>query len=322
MTTIVNMPSDDEDIQPFRNPAPMEVASRELTVVIVNYESGDYLRACLGSMEAAIEGIDAEVIVVDNGSTDDSIAGLAPDERTRVVRSGRNLGYGGACNLAAEMSQGSLLCFLNPDTILQPGSLTSIVKAERTLDRAGVIGPKILNSDLTLQPSCRVVPDWKVAIGHALLGTIRPGNRFSRAYLMQDRDRDRVLEVDWVSGAAMVARREAFEAVGGFDGRFFMYVEDLDLCDRIRRAGWKVYYFPGAQVVHHIAGSSRRAPYKMIWHHHRSALRFTLIRSSGTWRVLIIPFLALGLGLRMVLSWVEYYLRNRRDLKGTGTHGH
>lgn len=304
---------------PFMDGHSRQAPLPDVSIVIVNFESGDHLRACIASLEQGLGQALAEVVVVDNGSSDDSVAGIEDLDWVEVVRNPGNPGYGAACNLAAKLTKADWIWFLNPDTVFHPNSLGDLAKAAESLDQGGVFGPRILNPDGSLQPSCRVVPDWKIAVAHALLGVVYPSNRFTRQYLMQDLNRDVVQEVDWVSGAAMLVRREAFEQIGGFDERYFMYVEDLDLCDRIRSAGWKIYYHPVSTVVHHIAGSTRRAPYLMIAHHHKSALRYAWIRSRGTPRVLLVPLVAAGLAARLILSYFDFYIKDRRA-RGT-VHG-
>jgi N-acetylglucosaminyl-diphospho-decaprenol L-rhamnosyltransferase len=109
----------------------------------------------------------------------------------------------------------------------------------------------------------------------------------------------------------MMVRREAFEQIGGFDERYFMYVEDVDLCNRLHQAGWKALYFPGVSMLHHVAGSSRRAPYRMIFHHHRSLLRYSLNRTRGV-RRLALPMVIAGLVCRMLVVWLVFFLRHGR----------
>lgn len=284
----------------------------DLAVVIVNYESGDFLRACLAAVPDAAHGLSAEVVVVDNASSDGSLAGIQQSPALSVIRNPENVGFARACNQAVAATASPFVCFLNPDAVPRPGSLARLLEAAREREDAGAVGPRVLNPDGSLQPSCRLVPSFGVALGHALLGFVRPHNRFTRAYMLLDWDHRTEREVDWVSASAMLVRREAFEAVGGFDDRFFMYVEDLDLCDRMRRAGWKIVYFPEAEVVHHVGGSSRRLPYRMIRHHHRSALRYAYTKARGTPRVLLLPFIALLLGVRLATAWLDFFLRNRR----------
>lgn len=296
------------------SPAP----ALDLDVVIVNFDSGEHLRACLKHLEAAAEGLDFDVVVFDNASRDGSADGVEQIcPHVRVKSSSVNLGYGTACNRGVGATTAPFVCMLNPDIVPEPGSLSAMVHALTARPDVGVLGPRLINPDGTVYPSCRVVPGLRVAIGHALFGIFSEDNRFTRAYKLLDIERDRELEVDWVSGAAMLVRRQAFLEVDGFDEGFFMYVEDLDLCARMRRRGWKAVFYPQAQMLHHVAGSSRRAPYKMIRHHHFSLIRYAALRMKGPLKVFV-PVVALALLVRMLVAWTEFFFRQARRGAGPG----
>lgn len=281
----------------------------ELALVVINFDSGEHLRNCISHLRAAASGVRTEVVVVDNASTDGSADGLADiDPAVTLLRNRQNRGYGRACNQGFAEVAAPVVCFLNPDIVPEPGSAAAMLRALEDRPRVGVLGPRLVNPDGTTYPSCRVVPRLGVAVGHAVFGLFSDNNRFSRAYKLLDVDHDTEREVDWVSGAAMAVRREAFAEIGGFDEGFFMYVEDLDLCDRLKQAGWKAVYFPVAQMLHHVAGSSRRYPYRMVRHHHFSLIRFTARRLKGPQKLLV-PVATGGLLARMVVAWAELFLR-------------
>jgi N-acetylglucosaminyl-diphospho-decaprenol L-rhamnosyltransferase len=181
--------------------------------------------------------------------------------------------------------------------------------------RMAVVGPRIDNPDGSLYPSARCFPRMADAAGHAFLGIVWKRNRFTRRYRMLDWDHAQSGPVDWVSGTCMLVRRTAFEQVDGFDPGFFMYVEDVDLCWRLRRAGWTVGYEPGGRVTHTVGASSQLAPYRMILAHHRSLLRFANRTTTGRRRALL-PAVAAGLALRTVLSWAQH----RFDRRPPATH--
>ncbi len=281
----------------------------ELALVVINFDSGEHLRNCLGHLTQAAGSTRVQIVVVDNASTDGSRDGVEEAlPGTQVLQNSVNEGYGRACNLGFRSTRAPFVCFLNPDIVPEPGSLTTMMQGIVDRPEVGVLGPRLMNPDGSTYPSCRVVPKMGVAIGHAIFGLFSDNNRFTRAYKLIDVDHASAREVDWVSGAAMVVRREAFEQIGGFDEGFFMYVEDLDLCDRMHKAGWKSFYDPSSQMLHHVAGSSRRYPYKMIRHHHFSLIRYTARRMRGPYKVLV-PFLAAGLLGRMFIAWAELYFR-------------
>jgi N-acetylglucosaminyl-diphospho-decaprenol L-rhamnosyltransferase len=283
-----------------------------LAAVVINYDSGYHLRNCLAELTAATGEVPADLIVVDNASTDESLSGVAQDYPVvQLVENPENVGYGTACNQGFRTTDAQFVCFLNPDVVPEPGSLSAMAAAMAANPEVGVLGPRLNNPDGSRYPSCRVIPNLSVAVGHAILGLLTENNRFTRAYQLLDGDHAIEREVDWVSGAAMMVRREAFEHVGGFDESYFMYVEDVDLCSRLRHAGWKALYFPQAQMMHHVAGSSRRTPYKMIFHHHLSLLRYAISRTRGLKR-LALPLIIAGLACRLLVVWLVFFLRHGR----------
>jgi N-acetylglucosaminyl-diphospho-decaprenol L-rhamnosyltransferase len=271
-----------------------------VTAVIVDHDAGNSLQACVGSLRA--EGI-SEVVLVDNASSDGSAENLlAVDPAVHLVSTGANLGYGAGVNRGvAAASESEFILVSNPDLVVHPGSLAALSSALKTDPSLGITGPRILQPDGTRYPSARRFPSLGQGAGHALLGLVAPGNRFSRRYRMQDTDPTEITGVDWVSGACFLVRRSAFEELGGFDESYFMYAEDVDLCWRAHRAGWGVAYVPEATVTHHQGTATSRHPYRMLVAHHRSALRFA-VRSTTGWRRGLLPLVALGLGVRLVWS--------------------
>jgi N-acetylglucosaminyl-diphospho-decaprenol L-rhamnosyltransferase len=269
--------------------------------VIVNYESGAALVRCVDGLRS--EWV-AEVVVVDNGSVDGSL-----DEVRRrfpevvVLVPGQNLGYGTAANrgVAATTSPWVLVC--NPDLEVRPAAVALLSDALTANPGYALAGPLIRTPGGDRYPSARRFPSLSDAAGHALLGMFAPDNRFTRSYQQTHLGDAGVglQTVDWVSGACFMARRSAFEQVGGFDEAYFMYAEDVDLCWRLGRAGWQVAYVPAAEVTHAQGVSTDRHPYRMIFEHHRSLLRFAA-RSSGGWRKALLPLVALGIGVRAGLA--------------------
>ena len=273
-----------------------------VAAVVVNYNARDHLVECVRSLRA--DGV-AEVVVVDNNSTDGSGPALAADDPRAVFQpTGANLGFGRAANRGVAATTTPYVLILNPDVVVHAGTAEALAAALDADDRLAVVGPRVDNLDGTLYPSARRFPDLAVAAGHAFVGLVRSDNRFSRRYRMLDADRTRPGPVDWVSGTCMLVRRSAFDSVGGFDEAYFMYVEDVDLCWRLWRAGWRVGYEPAARVTHTVGASSELAPYRMIAAHHRSLLRFATKSMTGARRTLL-PVVAVGLGVRTVLAWAH-----------------
>jgi len=279
-----------------------------VSAVVVSYNSATYLPDCLRSLRS--EGMD-DVVVVDNDSSDGSAEVARSDAEVRVVQTGANLGFGAGANRGVAATQSEYVLILNPDTVVEPGTVKALTEA---LDRdpgLAVVAPRIENVDGTLYPSVRRFPDLTVALGHAFLGLVWSTNPYTRRYRMLDWDHSqRAADVDWVGGACMLVRRSAFDVVGGFDEGYFMYVEDVDLCWRLGRAGWRIGYEPAGRVVHALGGSSRLVPYRMIAEHHRSLYRFVTKTSAGTRRGLL-PVVAAGLAVRTLAAWAHHALGGR-----------
>lgn len=270
--------------------------------VIVNYNAGEHLAACVRSVLADDTAGIPEVVVVDNGSTDRSLEALAPlQPAVAIVHAGGNVGLAAGANLGIAATRAPIVAVLNPDTELRRGSAAALVGRLVRDAELGVVGPRIDNPDGTIYPSARHEPGAIDSIGHALLGAICPHNRFTRRYRELDADPAVARDVDWLSGAAMWFRRGALDAVGGWDERYFMFMEDVDVCRRLRAAGWRVGYEPGGSVMHVEGVSRARHPYRMIAVHHQSVWRFARRHWSGPRRWLL-PLVAPVLAVRAVAT--------------------
>jgi N-acetylglucosaminyl-diphospho-decaprenol L-rhamnosyltransferase len=279
------------------------VTGERTSAVIVDYDAGAYLADCVRSLET--EGL-AELVVVENG--DESAARSALERQglttTPLLVTGRNLGYGPGANRGlAALGHGEYVLVCNPDLVVHPGALGPLEAALDANPRWAIVGPRIMTPEGVPYPSARLFPAPWVAAGHALFGALFPSNSFTRRYRTPDLQ-DRPTEVDWVSGACFLARRSALDEIGGFDEGYFMFAEDMDLCWRAARAGWKVAFEPAAAVTHHEGISRRKHPYRMALAHHRGALRFASRTMSGPRRALL-PLAALGLGARLVVVWAS-----------------
>jgi N-acetylglucosaminyl-diphospho-decaprenol L-rhamnosyltransferase len=286
--------------------------------VVVNYEGGDRLVGCVRSIVADTSAGPVEVVVVDNGSSDGSIDALrAAIPGASVVRAPGNVGYARAANLGIAATRAPVVAVLNVDTVVEAGAAKVLLDRLDREARLGAVGPQLRNPDGTSYPSSRTMPSIPVAVGHAVVGLWKPDNRFTTRYRQLDADPTVPRLVDVVSGAAIWLRRAALDDVGGWDERYFMYLEDTDLCWRLRRAGWEVAYEPSAVVDHEQGVITARRPYRMLLEHHRSAWRFAKVRLTGA-RALLLPFAAVFFAMRAVLAvaaqaWRARGRRRARD---------
>jgi len=270
--------------------------------VVVNYNAASHLVACVQSLVDEGAG---PIVVVDNASVDASAEVLADSGLpARFLANARNLGYGAGVNVGLGATESDLVLICNADVVLMPGVVEALGQALDEDPRRAIAGPRIEDVDGRLYPSARTFPALGDAVGHAFLGLVAPGNRWSARYKMLGWDHNAPAEVDWVSGACFLARRDALNELGGFDESYFMYSEDVDLCWRAWKAGWKVVYEPAGTVRHVQGVSTDHHPYRMIGEHHRSLLRFAY-RSSPGWRRLLLPLVAAGLVVRTFLAWSQ-----------------
>ncbi len=275
---------------------------KKVALIFINHNTREDLGRALASLRGLGRMEECEVLVVDNGSTDGSQRMVEEDfPEVRLLANPSNGGYAQACNLGALSCEAPFLMVLNSDVEFRQGHPLDLVRWMEGNPEAGAAGPRLLNSDGSLQFSCRDFPSLPVSVGHAFLGDLFPDNPFTRSYQMKGCGHDRPMRVEWVSGAAMLLRRSAFEEAGGFDEGYFMYVEDVDLCWRLRRLGWGVHYLPQVELVHHVARSSSQRSRRMLYEHHRSMFRFFRRRYPGAaGKALAIPVLC-GLAVRFLL---------------------
>jgi N-acetylglucosaminyl-diphospho-decaprenol L-rhamnosyltransferase len=294
-------------------PDPSPAERPRWAAVVVNFESGPLLVECVSSLLADTSAGPMELVVVDNGSRDDSIAELvAAHPVVRVVRAPGNVGYARAANLGTAATRAAIVAVINPDTVVQPGTAGALVSRLEREPRLAACGPRLRNPDGSDYPSARTLPSIPVAIGHGLLGLWWPRNRFTTRYRQLDADPSVPRLVDWVSGAAIWLRRRALDDVGGWDERYFMYLEDTDLCWRLRRSGWEVAYEPAGVVVHVQGASASRRPYRMLLEHHRSAWRFARARFTGV-RAVLLPFAAVYFSARALMAMTDHAWRASRS---------
>jgi GT2 family glycosyltransferase len=274
----------------------------KVAAVVINRNTSGFLRDCLESLVAQRFEGGISIWVVDNGSDDGSPQMVLREfPGVNLVWNRSNVGYARACNQGVEATAEPFVVIMNSDTELSDVTMGEVVSYLEREPRAGIAAPLIRNTDGTLQYSCREFPSISTAFVHAFLGLFRGDNSRSVLYKKMSWEHDEEVEVDWVSGAFMAIRREALEEVGGFDEGYYMYVEDVDLCWRMWRSGWSVGFIPRGDVFHHIGMSSRAVPARMVFHHHRSMLRFHRRTYDGPAAWLVNPAVAAGIAVRFAL---------------------
>lgn len=272
-----------------------------LSVIILNWNARDYLLAALRSITTQQWRHNIEIIVVDNAShLDDSVAAVRREfPQVCLIANPKNVGFAAGNNIGLHAARGRYVLFLNPDTIVHDGALDVLIDWMDEHPQVGACGPKLLNTDGSLQASCRAFPS--VGAGffrNTILGRLFPNNPWTRSYLMQDFAHDREAEVDWLSGSALFVRRAALQQTGAWDEGFFMYCEDVDLCYRLKEAGWQRVYVPQALITHRIGASSDWAQGRMIRRFHASMLRFYFKHYARGTGILLAPVAIAGIGLR------------------------
>lgn len=273
-----------------------------LTVCVVTYSPGPWLDEFLDTLaEATVRTY--RVVLADNGSVDGAPERAAERDEVTLIRTGANLGYGGAHNIGLAGARDGWVVLANPDLRWEPEALDTLLDAAERWPRGAAFGPAILDADGALYPSARELPTLARGVGHVLCGWWWPANPWTAAYR---RERAEPVEgaVGWLSGSCLLLPAEAFHSVGGFDPAYFMYFEDVDLCARLGRAGWLCVYVPTAVVVHEGGHATRRAGPAMRAAHHRSAYRYLSGQYTGWQRAPLRWALAAGLLTRAVVAGV------------------
>ena len=258
----------------------------DASIVIVSYNGRDFLRRCLASIYEQTQDVEFEVIVVDNASLDGTPEMVTAEfPQARLVRRTSNAGFAFAVNEGIEAAQGGAFFILNPDTELTTNVLPPMLAYLRQHPDIGILAPKLLDSDGSLQLSCRAFPSFSTALfnRYSLLTRFFPKNRFSTGYLMTKFDHHSIADADWASGACWLLPRHAYEKIGPLDDGYFWSIEDVDYCQRIHQAGLRVVYFPEVAIHHHIGASAVTLPTRTIIERHRSMWRYysTYLRPSG-----------------------------------------
>lgn len=234
----------------------------DLSIIIVNYNVKEFLQNLIHSIEKASINLKKEIIVIDNASDDGSVEFIKdkfPD--IKLISNNSNLGFGKANNIGLKQATGNYILILNPDTIVAEDTIEKMIKFFESNENIGLAGCKILNPDGTLQLACRrsFPGPWTSFTKVTGLSSLFPNSKIFARYNLTYLDENQTYEVDAISGSFMMMRKEVYEKVGGFDEQFFMYGEDLDLCYRIQKEGYKVYYNHSTQIIHYKGESTKRS---------------------------------------------------------------
>ncbi|MEO5862761.1 MAG: glycosyltransferase family 2 protein [Burkholderiales bacterium] len=286
--------------------------SAVISTIIVNYNAGEFLRSCVDSLLNC--PLETEVIVVDNASTDDSLDALAGLPNVQIIKNAANVGFATACNIGIRVASASFLLFLNPDCFFEPDTLIRLLEAMRFVERVGMVGGLLVNPDGTEQAGGRraIPTPWRSFV--RAFGLARFADRWPRLFfdfhLHKQPLPNHNIEVEAISGACMMVRREAIQDVGEWDERYFLHCEDLDWCMRFRQKGWKILFVPSARVTHALGVSSRSRPIFVEWHKHKGMIRFYRKFFRRQYPALLMGLVIVGVWLRFGLVAGYYTIKS------------
>ena len=289
----------------------------DLSIIIVNWNVRDLLDRCLASIYAAdIDADDLEIIVVDSASDDGSIE-MVSDKypAVKLVSEADNVGFTRGNNIGLEQAQGEYLLLLNPDTEVSQDGIKTLIDFMQANPRAGIVGPKTLNSDGSHQSTRRRFPTLMTGIFESGWLSAWAPTTVERDYRMLDTNDDDIIKADWVQGSALLLRRAVYGDIGGLDEGYTMYSEELDFCRRAKTADWQIYYHGGATVTHHGGQSSEQiAALKQILFH-TSKLRYFRKHHGYGHYVLLRTILLLQFGWQLALESAKGALGHKRELR-------
>ena len=287
----------------------------DISIIIVSYNTRDLLRECLSSIYDTIGHLDIEVIVVDNNSSDGSaemVKGLFPE--VILLQNEVNIGFAPANNQGIEIAKGRHILLLNPDTEVMENSIKSMYDFLEKRPDVGIVGCSIFNSNGLQYLSAGRFPNFFRIFTQSIfidkLFTYLPK---LKNYTINISDLNKVQEVDWATGACLMIRKKVFDDVGTLDGKYFLYFEEVDLCYRAKKAGWKIYFNPDAKIIHHLAQSTKQNFKKTIFEFYRSNYYYFYKNHSDSALFLLRAIISLGIILRYI-TWtlVKSFLKDKR----------
>ena len=274
-----------------------------ISTIVVNFNAGPLLRTCIDSVLRC--PLDVEIIVVDNASTDGSLAAITGLPGVQIIKNLANVGFAAGCNIGARAATAQFLLFLNPDCSFEPGALLKLLDAFAADPQTGMVGGFLTNLDGSEQAGGRraVPTPWRSFV--RAFGLARFANRWPRLFfdfhLHKQKLPEQPIEVEAISGACMMVRREAMQAVGEWDEGYFLHCEDLDLCMRFRQQNWKILFVPSAQITHVLGVCGRSRPVFVEWHKHKGMMRFYRKFFQHQYPSFLMGLVGLGVWLRFAL---------------------
>jgi GT2 family glycosyltransferase len=282
-----------------------------ISTIIVNYNAGALLRNCVDSLLNC--PLEIKIIVVDNASADDSLEALQDLPNIKIIKNSSNLGFAAACNIGMRDTISPFVLFLNPDCFFEPGTLCKLLDAMELDERVGMVGGLLINADGTEQQGARraVPTPWRSfvrAFGLARFATICP-RLFYDFNLHKEPLPDHPIEVEAISGACMLVRREVVQKVGEWDEGYFLHCEDLDWCMRFRQAGWKILFVPAAEIIHIAGVCGRNRPVFVEWNKHKGMVYFYRKFFRHRYPSILMNIVSAGVWIRFGFVVSYYWLR-------------
>jgi GT2 family glycosyltransferase len=269
----------------------------DLSVIIVNWNTKDLLCQCIDSLTQTLKKIDTEIFVVDNGSTDGSVAAVREKfPEVRLIENPVNMGFAGANNQAISLSTGEYLLFLNPDTRVKDEAISTMFSFMRSHAKAGLVGAQLLNADGSKQNSIANFP----SLATELLNKSLLRRLFPEKFPGKERDYPDPVEVESVIGACMLVKRETVEQVGLLDEGYFLFLEETDWCFRAKKAGWKIYHIPQAEIFHFQGKSAEAQKAKVRIEYYRSRYHY-FRKNRGSFQTSV---LSIGLIIKLLVELV------------------
>jgi hypothetical protein len=288
----------------------------DLSIIIVSWNVSELLAACLNSLKGSAGAYYTEIIVVDSASSDDAVIRVRRDyPGVKLLPQTENLGFVGCNNLGLEAAIGRYMLLLNPDTEVIGDALATMVAYLDANPAVGILGPHTLNTDGSTQSSRRRFPDAKLAFFESTwLQPYAPQRWLDDYYITQSPD-NAILDVDWVQGSALMARREVYQQIGGLDPAYIMFYEELDWCKRAKDNGWRVVYLGTAQITHHGGKSTEQVGARKHIYFNESKLRYFHKYYGSVFAFILRVFLLIGFIWQIIREGVRGLLGSKRAVR-------